>query len=66
MAKNVKYFRFLCGFGERAELLFNVGPIEFLAVAEGDAFRSPNIERPRGEELEDHEVLGGTGAEVDA
>lgn len=58
--------RFLLGFGQRRELLLDVAPIQRLSVAYGDALRVANIYGAGGKQLQDDQVLGGTGAKVES
>ena len=47
------------------ELFFDISPVEDVVLADRNAFGVADVEGAGGEQLHDHEILRGTGAELE-
>jgi hypothetical protein len=62
--KRAQYGSVPFDFRERAQLCFDVAPVEVLFVPERDSLGVANVERPRREKFEDQQILGRARAEI--
>ena len=60
-----KYSRLPLDFNQRPQVIIDIAPIQLVLVADDHSFGVANIQRARGEQLENHQVFGRASTDLE-